>query len=206
MSTLFCRHNRFTADCPICSKGTVLEGEGSAPSRSRSEPRPPHGRAPARRAAAPASRYPFAEVGPYEDEEGARYVERLERVPGGLRLGEWSHGALRKRAARLSGEHLDPLMTAAAERGVLADAEREAMGATLEPGGESLVAGAAGTSPGRSGDMREELRAELEEDGSTLRVARWILRPGRGWIMQEAPTMLPVKRYAEALAGLRAAP
>ena len=26
----FCRHNRFFADCPICSKGTVLDPDRSA--------------------------------------------------------------------------------------------------------------------------------------------------------------------------------
>jgi hypothetical protein len=27
MNSLFCRHNRFTAECPICSKGSVLARE-----------------------------------------------------------------------------------------------------------------------------------------------------------------------------------
>jgi hypothetical protein len=206
VSTLFCRHNRFTADCPICSKGTVLDTGASSAAKGRTGSRSAATRAPSRRTPAPAPRYPSAEVGPYEDEEGARYVVRLERVPGGLRLGEWSGGALRKRAARLSGGDLPPLLAAAGERGVLGPVEWEAMGGALGAAGSPMPVGATGASPGRSGDMREELRAEVEEDGRTLRVARWILRPGRGWIMQEAPTMLPAKRYAEALAGLRAVP
>ena len=205
MSTLFCRHNRFTADCPICSKGTVLDFGASSPASSRAGSRSSTARAPARRPAAPVSRYPFAEVGPYEDDEGATYVVRIERVPGGLRLGEWSGGALRRRAARLDGGDLHTLVATAGERGVLDAAELEAMSAATGPA-SAPPAGATGASPGRSGDMREELRAELEGDGRTLRVARWILRPGRGWIMQEAPTMLPPKRYAEALTALGGAP
>ncbi|MGI8439705.1 MAG: hypothetical protein ACR2NV_05800 [Thermoleophilaceae bacterium] len=206
MSTLFCRHNRFTADCPICSKGTVLDTGASSAAKARTGARSATTRAPSRRAPAPAPRYPSAEVGPYDDEEGTRYVVRLERVPGGLRLGEWSGGALRKRAARLSAGDLHALVATAGECGVLLPVEEKAMGGAIEAAAGALPAGATGASPGRSGDMREELRAEIEEDGRTLRVARWILRPGRGWTMQEAPTMLPAKRYTEALAGLRAAP
>ena len=33
-----------------------------------------------------------------------------------------------------------------------------------------------------------------------MRVARWVMRPNRGWELQEAPVMLPPKRFAEALA------
>ena len=55
-----------------------------------------------------------------------------------------------------------------------------------------------GVSPGRAGDMREELRVEPVGDGS-VRVARWILWPGSGWDLQDAPVMLPAKRFAEAL-------
>ena len=55
-----------------------------------------------------------------------------------------------------------------------------------------------GASPGRSGDLRDELRVEPLEDGR-LRIARWIMRPNFGWELQEAPVMLPAARYAEAL-------
>ena len=34
-----------------------------------------------------------------------------------------------------------------------------------------------------------------------VRVGRWVLRPGSGWQLQEAPPMLPAARFAEALAG-----
>jgi hypothetical protein len=47
--------------------------------------------------------------------------------------------------------------------------------------------------------MREELRVEAG-DGGMLRVARWLYRPNAGWELQDAPVMLPAKRYAEALA------
>jgi hypothetical protein len=47
--------------------------------------------------------------------------------------------------------------------------------------------------------MREELRVERLDDGR-LRIGRWIFRPSHGWELQEAPTMLPAKRYAEAIA------
>ena len=36
-----------------------------------------------------------------------------------------------------------------------------------------------------------------------MRVARWILRPGADWELQEAPPMLPAARFAEALAAAR---
>jgi hypothetical protein len=57
-------------------------------------------------------------------------------------------------------------------------------------------------SAGSAGDLREELRVEADEHGM-LRVARWIFRPGSGvgWELQEAPVMLPAKRFAEALRG-----
>ena len=61
-----------------------------------------------------------------------------------------------------------------------------------------------GVSAGRSGDMREELRAEVGDDGM-LRIGRWLYRPNQGWELQEAPVMLPAKRLAEALGKLSTA-
>jgi hypothetical protein len=46
--------------------------------------------------------------------------------------------------------------------------------------------------------MREELRVEADREGM-VRIARWLYRPNRGWELQDAPVMLPAKRYAEAL-------
>ena len=44
---------------------------------------------------------------------------------------------------------------------------------------------------------------ELLEPGR-IRVARWILRPNRGWELQEAPVLLPPARFAQALASAAA--
>src|SRR5687767_819701 len=105
MTSLFCRHNRFTADCPICSKGTILD-----PERSASRPRSSGGSGTARRsgasrAAAPAKGArvvtgPYVTAGPYipDDSEAPRYEVRLERVPGGVRLARWALGQLQRDA------------------------------------------------------------------------------------------------------------
>lgn len=110
---------------------------------------------------------------------------RIEKVPGGLRMASWMAGAIRRTAPVLRAEDLPGLFERAAEAGVV---EAALVGAV--PTGE-------GTSPGRAGDLREELRVEALGDGR-VRVARWILRPNRGWELQEAPVMLPASRYAEA--------
>jgi hypothetical protein len=85
----------------------------------------------------------------------------------------------------------------AAERELLEAAEAEevteAMSARDGDGGE------AGRSPGRAGDLRDELRVERVDD-ERVRIARWVNRPGAGWQLQEAPVMLPAGRYVEALA------
>src|SRR5215217_8178815 len=123
MTSLFCRHNRFTADCPICSKGTVLDpersaarprssGGGSRGSTTRSSSRPA--------AAAKGARVvtgPYVTAGPYEsDEGGARYEVRLERVPGGVRLASWSLGQLQRGAPVLARGDLPGLIGQARER------------------------------------------------------------------------------------------
>lgn len=137
-------------------------------------------------------------AGPYDRDDGGRYEVRLERVPGGVRLAQWAGGSLEKAAPVLRAADLPSLLVAARERSVLAERDLEALERALaaERGGE---ASDVGTSPGRSGDMREELRVEAGADGM-LRVARWLYRPNRGWELQDAPVMLPAKRYAEALA------
>jgi hypothetical protein len=178
----FCRHNRLTAQCPICSKETALEAPRKpthASSRSR------------RTAPAPAvtrmSRGPFAAVGP--DESG--YEIRLERVPGGLRLAAWRGGEIARRAPVLAASDVPQLLADAATKELLAVpwvAERSGM-----PDGDY------GASPGRSGELRDELRVERLDD-HRVRIARWILRPNAGWELQQAPVMLPPARFAEALA------
>jgi hypothetical protein len=186
--SLFCRHNRFMADCPICSKGTVLERTTPAPRRpsgarsSRAKP-----------AAAPAVKGPYGSAGPYTDDDGS-YEVRLERVPGGLRLAAWGAGALRRRAPVLAEDDMALLVSGAIEQGALSESD----------GLQAAPPAADGRSPGRSGDMRDELRVERLE-GGLLRIARWVMRPGRGWELQDAPVMLPAARFAEALASGAAA-
>jgi hypothetical protein len=146
---------------------------------------------------------PYASAGPYEDDAGDSYDVRLERVPGGVRLAEWASGQIRRRAPVLATSGLSDLLAAVSEREVLGapDAEKLAAAASTEPGDERATHGA---SRGRAGDMQEELRVERLDDGR-VRIARWILRPGAGWELQEAPVMLPVARYAEALRAAAAA-
>jgi len=177
----FCRHNRFFADCPICSKGTVLDPKRQEARR----PRAPRSAGGSRRArtkvatAARPSRGPYASAGPYDGAE-----VRLERVPGGLRLAMWRGGQIERTAPVIAAADLPVLLGEAAEKELLPELPAEAA--------------AYGASPGRSGDLRDELRVEPAEDGK-VRIARWILRPNRGWELQQAPVMLPAARFAEAL-------
>lgn len=190
--SLFCRHNRYTTDCPICSKEAV--------------PDQPARRAPARRSTASTGKKKavgartvsglYGAAGPYEDLEVSRYEVRLERVPGGLRLAEWvlATGELRRRAPVLEAADLPGLVERAIDKGVVGEADAEKLTAAL------AAEQGTGVSRGRSGDFWEELRAEPVEAGR-VRVARWIERPGSGWERQETPVMLPAARFAEAFAG-----
>lgn len=190
--SVFCRHDRFTADCPICSKGTVLDsGSGSrrrpaASASTRRQTPPPK----------PAGHGPSVASPSYEGADGVRYVVRLERVPGGVRLAEWSGSELRRRAPVLNGADLVTLAASAGQALTDADADALAGATATEPG--DPAAGPA-VSKGRTGDFKEELRIEALE-GGRVRVGRWVLRPAQGWQLQEAPPMLPAKRYAEAIA------
>lgn len=189
----FCRHNRFFAECPICSKGTVLDPARSAQRRSSRTPRSRSAGGAQRRSSAPAagvpraSRGPFVAAGPYDGAE-----VRLERVPGGLRLASWRGGQIERTA---------PVLDAADAPGLIAEAvTKELLGAApAADGGGRAEVGAFGASPGRSGELRDELRVE-RLDERRIRVARWIMRPNRGWEVQEAPVMLPPTRFAQALA------
>lgn len=182
----FCRHNRFVAECPICSKGTVLDPNRKPERRPR-----PAARSAAKRPVAAASgvrvsRGEFALAGPYED---GREI-RLEKVPGGLRLAAWHAGALVKDAPMIALEDLAGMLRSAAEQGLLDQSE-------FTTGGDPAL-GAHGVSPGRTGELRDELRVE-RIDEEWLRIARWIMRPNRGWELQEAPVLLPADRFLGAL-------
>jgi hypothetical protein len=214
VSSLFCRHNRFTAECPICSKGTVLDSSRSAERPRRSGSSSGSGSR-GRAAQAAGTRQfsgPHVSAGPYEREED-RYEVRLEKVPGGVRLAQWARGSLERRAPELPAEDLTGLVEEAVARELLGarDGERLAAalgddgapggGASAEEPGTAPAAGTAplhGASPGRAGDLKEELRVERIPDGR-VRVGRWLFWPGRGWELQEAPPMFPAARYAEAL-------
>jgi hypothetical protein len=198
--SLFCRHNRFTADCPICSKGTLLDSGRT--SERRPKPKSASARSSRRASDGGARQFsgPHVSAGPYERDEGGDYEVRLERVPGGVRLAEWSHGALEKRAPRLPAGELAALVAAAVEKELFErrdlDALREAF--AVEDGHGEDAGDPFGASPGRAGDMREELRVERLDDGR-VRIGRWLFWPGRGWELQDAPPMLPVARYAQAM-------
>src|SRR4051812_22546987 len=119
MTSLFCRHNRFTADCPICSKGTVLD-----PSRSASRPRS-SGTSGTRRSsgattgrsggAAREFKGPYVTAGPYDSDDGL-YEVRLERVPGGVRLASWARGQIQRAAPVIDPDDLAALIAGARER------------------------------------------------------------------------------------------
>jgi hypothetical protein len=182
----FCRHNRFVAECPICSKGTVLDPNRTPERRPR-----PATRSAAKRPAAAAgrvrvSRGEFASAGPYED---GREI-RLEKVPGGLRLASWQAGQLVKGAPVIALKDLAGMLRSAAEQGLLDPQE-------LRMDGDAAV-GAHGASPGRTGELGDELRVERIDD-ERLRIARWIMRPNRGWELQESPVLLPADRFLGAL-------
>jgi hypothetical protein len=141
------------------------------------------------------------EAGPYEDDGAQSYRVRLERVPGGVRVGEWVGGQLRRRAPVLPPEALRGLVDEAAERRILSTSDTERLVAALVEDEEAADGEVSyGASRGRAGDLQDELRVEAAGDGS-VRVARWMLRPGRGWERHEAAPMLPAARYAEALRG-----
>jgi hypothetical protein len=196
LNSLFCRHNRFTADCPICSKGTLLDASQNQASRPRTPRSRPAGPS---KAVAREFKGPYASAGPYEREDGSRYEVRLEKVPGGVRLAQWAGGVIEKAAPVLSAMDLPIMLATTRERSLLPERDQNALESAL-PG---EFAGT-GVSAGRSGDMREELRVEVGDDGM-VRVGRWLYRPNRGWELQEAPVMLPAKRVAEALGKLGSA-
>ena len=198
MSDLFCRHNRFTAECPICSKGTVLDQARQAERRPRTAtPRKSGTRRDPPGAVGRAFSGPFSSAGPYEDEVGDRYQVRLEKVPGGMRAAEWAAGSLRRRAPVVNTTDLGALVAGVLEH--LRPREADRLRAAIETQAErGHDASAVAASRGRAGIMQDELRIEGLGDGRA-RIARWVLRPGAEWELQDAPVMLPPERYAEAI-------
>jgi hypothetical protein len=191
MTSLFCRHNRFTADCPICSKGTVLSREAAERTKP-AKPAAPRSRSAARKSApVTATRYPHVSVSPVEH-EARIYEVRLEKVPGGLRLGQWRGGELERKA---------PVLPASALRELVDEARGRSFVSFELPEGAATAAAGAAASEGRAGDMKEELRLERLSDPGFVRIARWIFWPGTGvgWELQDAPVMLPEKRYEQVL-------
>jgi hypothetical protein len=203
LSSLFCRHNRFTADCPICSKGTVLDSSrgstrGRAPRQAKVAVRRPGQKSTAAAGQAREFTGPFVSAGPYE-RDGQRYEVRLEKVPGGLRLAAWTGRSLERRAPVLRAMDLPAMVGAARERSLLPPRDLDALERAIAVDPAEGDDADFGASPGRAGDLREELRVDSDDEGR-LRIARWIYRPGeRIWELQEAPVMLPAKRFAEAL-------
>ena len=183
----FCRHNRFIADCPICSKGTVLDQSQAAPRRSE----PSSGRAPLREGGRQQRRAPRAasvRLGRSLRRRCARSGSR--GCPAACAWPPGGGGQIERTAPVLAAQDLpDPARGAAAEGAAGARRRRRRHGSrTAEPG-------ASGVSAGRSGELRDELRVERVDD-ARVRVARWIMRPNRGWELQEAPVMLPPERFA----------
>ncbi len=133
------------------------------------------------------SRGPFASVGPYDGAE-----IRLERVPGGLRMAAWRGGQIDRTAPVVDAGDIPALLVKAAESEVLA------AGPALQGADAPAEPGTFGGSPGRTGELRDELRVERLDDGR-VRIARWIMRPNRGWELQEAPVLLPAQRFTQAL-------
>jgi hypothetical protein len=192
LNSLFCRHNRFTAECPICSKGSVLSRE----SPERVKPEKPVSSRPRSGARKPAgftaTRYPHVSSGPVE-RDARIYEVRLEQVPGGLRLGEWRNGEIERRA---------PVMRAPVLRELLDEARgRSLVKFDLPDAAETIAQEGMAASPGRAGDMQEELRLEALEEPGLVRIARWVFWPGTGvgWELQEAPVMLPEGRFEAVL-------
>jgi hypothetical protein len=102
-----------------------------------------------------------------------------------------------KRAPLLELADLPGLLRSATEQGLVEELPAASDGHGGRRGDPAV--GAHGSSPGRTGELRDELRVERLDDG-LLRIARWIMRPNRGWELQEAPVLLPAERFLSALA------
>ena len=138
-------------------------------------------------AAAPqVSRGVFAAAGPYDDGREVRLEEVPEwpapRLMARRPAGPRGAGGPRGRSAGVAGGGGRARAARPARRGR----------------GRTSSRGQHGASPGRSGELRDELRVE-RLDPERVRIARWIMRPNRGWELQEAPVLLPPARFVQAL-------
>ena len=188
--SLFCRHNRYTTDCPICSK-EALPAQPARPAPAR-EATASKGKKKAPAGARKVSGQ-YGAAGPYEDLEVSRYEVRLERVPGGLRLAEWvlATGELRRRAPVLEAADLPGLVERAIEKGVVADAEAEKLadavaaeqGSGVSRGRSGRVlggaaGGAAGGRPGAGSPLDRAARQRLGAPGDAGDAAGGAIRRG----------------------------
>ena len=95
-----------------------------------------------------------------------------------------------------------PVLAASDVPALLAEAAAQdllPLDGAAEPSAANAEPGTFGASAGRAGELRDELRVERIDDAQ-VRVARWVMRPNRGWELQQAPVMLPPERFSEALA------
>ena len=103
-------------------------------------------------------------------------------------LSRWHAGRLVRGAPVVPVGDLPALLAEAAERELLDPP------AVAEAGPAAV--GEHGASPGRSGELRDELRERL--DPERVRIARWIATES-GLELQEAPVLLPPARFVQAL-------
>ena len=83
------------------------------------------------------------------------------------------------------------MLRSAAEQGLLAEPELATAG---EPARRARTAPARAA---RASCATSCAWSAMDED--RLRIARWIMRPNRGWELQEAPVLLPAERFVGAL-------
>ena len=196
MSSLFCRHNRFTAECPICSKGSVLAREApervkpAKPASTRSKSAVAQGGGGDASRATRTSRPSRSSTRRASTRCGSRRCPAAcgWRVARG-RARAPRPGAARVRAARrCSTRRAGARWWASTWR--TREPQAEGIGGKRGPRGRhegGAAAGAPRPSPASSAS------------------ARWIFWPGTGvgWELQEAPVMLPEARFAAVPGGCR---
>ena len=146
--------------------------------------------------------------GPRPGRERRARVARAVRLRGPVRgrpRGAAREGARRPAAGRLAGRPAlkrragagarrtcPALLARAAEQGLLARRRGR-------DGAASPRSGAHGASPGRTGELRDELRVERARRRPACASRAGSCGPNRGWELQEAPVLLPAERFLGAL-------